>query len=152
MKKKVMGNDVYYTLAWSPVYKYDKHRASRIIPEMPGIVCLMYREASRYNYILFYSCWRDGCRMGIKKLLDPFLTNIPSVTSSIEESELYFKYTVVEGPIPDFNDILYWLINTYQPLYNNTETFKDSRRYRNIHVKELKKKEGEVIEKIPGRF
>ncbi len=152
MKKKIMGPDAYYSIAWSPVYKYDKHAASRIIPEMPGIICLMYLKENRYEYILFYNSWRDGCRMGIKKIMDTFLTDIPAITSALEESVLYYKYTVVEGPIPDFQDILYWLITTYQPRYNNTETFKDSRRYKNIYVKELRMQKGEVIERIPGRF
>ena len=72
MKKTVIGKEVYFTLAWSPLYPYDRFEAMRKMPELGGIICLLYQNQSRVEYLIFYSCHRDGCRVGFKKFMDPF--------------------------------------------------------------------------------
>jgi len=152
MKKNIIGTDVFYTLAWSQIYKYDKYNAIRILPELAGILLFMTKEQNRYEHLIFYSCWRDGCRSGLKKFLDPMLTLYPSILDLIKNDKLYYRYTVVDTNLPDMQDIMYWLIQEYNPLYNDETNFSDSKRFKNILVRETNLNPDHVIEKIPGRF
>ena len=61
MLKKIVSNDVYYSISWSRVIEYEKYSATRIIPELSGIVRLMHKRNNRYVDVLLYACWRDGC-------------------------------------------------------------------------------------------
>lgn len=89
--------------------------------------------------MLFFACWRDGCRVGLKKLLDEFnefSTTRKSLRDSLMASELYLRYTVIDTSRDDIQDIMYWLINEYKPELNELAAFADSKRYMNIFIKE----------------
>jgi hypothetical protein len=148
LKKETFKKGAYYKIAWSPEYKYDRFRAHKVLPELSGIICLYYKAQSRIRYLLFHPCWRDGCRVGLKKLLDPAMTRQPEILRQLDLEELFFKYTLVETNISDLQDIIYWLIRTYRPTFNDFENFKDSQRYRDINVKETSRDESQVIEKL----
>ncbi len=148
MKKKVRGKDVYFSLAWSPLYKYDKYTAIKILPETPGIICLLEKiTPNRMDYLIFYNSWRDGCRVSMKKLLDPILINQPLLIKDIDHEKIYYKYTVAEGQIDDIRDIMYWLIKTYKPKHNRHD-IEDSKRYKNIYIRESVMKRNDIVEKI----
>lgn len=150
MKKTIIGKDIYYTLAWSPLYKYDRFDAMRKLPELSGIISIMYMNQSRIDYLMFYSCHRDGCRVGFKKLMDPYSTRFPEIVKEIDLSRLHYKYTVTDSAsLNDMQDIMYWLIRTYKPKYNEGG-FKDSQRFANIFINEIERNKDDVIEKIIG--
>lgn len=150
MKKAVVNDDVFYTIAWSRLIEYDKHSASRILPEMPGILCLMERLAGgAMEYLIFYSCWRDGLRMALKNFLDPDFSKFPEINASIKRRGLFYKYTVIDTNIQDMQDVMFWLIRTYKPEFNALEGFGDSKRYRNISIREMDLGENSVIERLP---
>ncbi|HNW28582.1 MAG TPA: hypothetical protein PKN50_08905 [Spirochaetota bacterium] len=150
MKKTVIGKEVYYTLAWSPIYPYDRFEAMRKMPELGGIISLLYQNQSRNEYLIFYSCHRDGCRVGFKKFMDPYATRHPEIIKELDLTRLFYKFTVIdEGNMLDMQDILYWLIRTYNPRYNES-TFKDSQRFANIYINEVQRSEEDVVEKIHG--
>jgi hypothetical protein len=150
MKKTVIGNEVYFTLAWSPIHPYDRHEAMRKMPELSGIIALMYQTQSRLEYLIFYSCHRDGCRVGFRRFMDPYSTRYPEIVKELDLSNLLYKFTVVdEGSLMDMQDILYWLIRTYRPRYNEP-TFKDSQRFENIYINEVQRSKDDVVEKIIG--
>jgi hypothetical protein len=148
MKKTVIGRDVYYTLAWSPVYPYDKYDAMRKMPELAGIISLLYMNQSRHDYLIFYACHRDGCRVGFKKFMDPLGTRYPDIVRDLDLSRLYYKFTVIdEGNMRDMQDIMYWLIRTHRPRFNEA-MFKDSQRFENIYINEVQRSNEDVVEKI----
>jgi hypothetical protein len=150
MKKTIIGSDVYYTLAWTPVYRYDRFEAARIMPELGGIISLLYRNQSKIDYLIFYSCHRDGCRVGFKKFMDPAFSRYPEIVKELDLSRLYYRFCIIdEGNVLDVQDILYWLIRTYRPRYNETN-FKDSRRFDNIYLNEVSRGEHDVVERIVG--
>jgi len=131
MKKNIINNDVYYTLAWSQVLKYEKYSASRTLPVMPGIIGLFQDKTSRYVPLLYFECWREGLRDGLKNFMEP-TPKFRELRKLIDPEELFFNFTIAEGTQKDLKDILYWLIQTYRPAYNNAESFSDSGRYKNI--------------------
>jgi len=139
MKKNVRDRDVYYYIEWSRLFEYDRHSATRLMPELPGIVWLQHRLNKKMVNMLFFACWRDGCRVGLKKLLDEFnefSTTRKSLRDSLMASELYLRYTVIDTSRDDIQDIMYWLINEYKPELNELAAFADSKRYMNIFIKE----------------
>jgi len=148
MKKNIINNDVYYALAWSEVQKYDRFTSSRTLPVLPGIIGLFQDKTSRYVPLVYFECWREGLRDGLKNFMLP-TPRYKTIRELIDPEELFFNYTVAEGPQKDLKDVLFWLIKTYKPLYNNSESFSDSGRYKNIHVKEIMRSPSDIIEKIP---
>ncbi len=146
MKKIIAGNNAVYRIAWSPVYRYEKYDAMKIVTELPGIICLMHKKR-KIEMLIFYSCWRDGCRGGLKKFMDPEVTAFPEILESISRRKIYYKYTVVEGSIPDMKDIMHELIRLYEPLFNNDQ-FEDSGRYRQIKLIETERNRDSIVEKF----
>lgn len=136
MIKKTSGNDVYYSIEWSRVIEYDKYSATRIIPELSGIVRLMHKKNNRYTDILLYACWRDGCRVGLKKLMDELIDQHNDIREKLMEDDVYYCFTVIDTSPKDMQDIMYWLIKEYKPALNDVKNFDDSKRYRNINIKE----------------
>ncbi|NCU32096.1 MAG: hypothetical protein EOM23_04005 [Candidatus Moranbacteria bacterium] len=136
MKKNVSGDNVYYSISWSRVFEYEKYSASRIVPELPGIIRLMHKKNNRYVNQLFYACWRDGCREGLKKLMDDLIDKHNDIREKLLQDDLYFCYTIIDTNPRDMQDIMYWLISEYKPLLNDAGNFDDSKRYRDISIKE----------------
>lgn len=136
MIKKTSGNDVYYSIEWSRVIEYEKYSATRIIPELSGIVRLMHKKNNRYKDVLLYACWRDGCRVGLKKLMDDLIDKHNDIRERLMEDDIYYCFTVIDTNPKDMQDIMFWLIKEYKPVLNDLKNFDDSKRYRNINMKE----------------
>ncbi|MDY6934948.1 MAG: hypothetical protein SVZ03_12110 [Spirochaetota bacterium] len=137
MKKSLLNNDVFYTIVWTRIYQYDKYRIGGI-PELPGIICLLQKIPNGSpKYLIFYSCWRDGLRNGIKNFLNPSLTRFPEIIKNIDEKTLLYKYTIIDSKSQDLKDVMFWLIKEYQPVFNSLVDFEDSKRYKNIYLKEM---------------
>ncbi|MDY6967106.1 MAG: hypothetical protein SVR08_00420 [Spirochaetota bacterium] len=149
MKKSILKDDVFYTVVWSPLIPYDKYRAGGI-PEMPGLICLLQKNPHQnFEYLLFYSCWRDGLRMGLKNLLDPNYSIIPELIKTVIENKIVYKYSTIDSSPLDMKDIMYWMIKEYQPIYNNVMDYEDTKRYKNIYVREMLMEDNDIKEKLP---
>lgn len=151
MKKTEMREDVLYTIAWSRPHKWDKYEAHTIVPEMPGIVALCYMIQDEPQYLMFYSCWRDGCRLGLKRLVREDFTRFPELLKQLDLTRLHYRFTVIDTKPKDIQDILFWLLKNYQPQFNNHQTYEDSKRYRNISVTEMTMNAEDTVERLPGR-
>lgn len=150
MIKNINGQDAFYDIAWSRTFKYDRYEAATVLPELSGILCLACKIQSQFDILIFYACWRDGCRVALKKLMDPLITPYPEILDNLNTDELYYKYTIVDTSSRDMQDLMFWLIKSYEPPLN-IKTFKDSERYKNIYVKESNLKREQVIERFPER-
>jgi len=148
MEKKIINDEILYRIAWSKVYKYDKYHASTVLPELSGILALHIEENHKKETLLFYSCWRDGFRVSMKKIMDPQISVIPELAHQPNKSSIFYKYTVIDSDPRDIQDVIFWLATTYDSRYNN-KNFNDSGRYRNIMVDELQMQNGDVVERIP---
>ncbi len=150
MKKSVKNNNAYYTIVWSKEYPYDRHSASRILPEMAGLLCLLEeRRPFEYRPLIFYGCWREGLRLGMKNFFDPAFSKYGDIAKEMLSRKLFYKYSVIDTTPFDLKDIMYWLIGKYAPEFNNLEKFKCTRRYENISVREIVMREGAISEHIP---
>jgi hypothetical protein len=135
MEKNINKDDVYYKIEWSQGQLFDRHTVSGI-PILPGIACLYQEKGGLIDYLLFYSCWKNGIRIGLRNILDPDFSEFSELIELSKEKELFFRYAVVDTHFLDVQDILYWLIREYDPLYNNISNFTDSKRYKDIYLKE----------------
>ena len=148
MEKNVKGDNVYFQIAWSPVARFDKYKALGI-PDIPGLICLLSEiSASQIEYLLFYSCWRNGLRKGLREITNPLVSIFPGIIGQVKNNTLLYKYTVIDRSVQDMNDVMYWLIKEYLPVYNNSVDFCDSKRYREIYMKESWMKDGDTVERI----
>ena len=110
MKKKVHNKNAYYIIGWSKIFKYERIIAARILPELPGILFIYEKEGSVLKELLCYACWRDGLRMGIKRLLDPIFSSQPKIMQAMQGKDLYYKYSIIDTSPSDMQDIMFWLI------------------------------------------
>ncbi len=145
------NKNVYYTIGWSKIFKYDRILAARILPELPGILFFYEKKAGNLKELLCYACWRDGLRMGIKRLLDPIFSSQPKIMQAMQDKDLYYKYSIVDTSPYDMQDIVFWMIRNYVLLLNNKDDFSDSKRYLEIGVQEMALKKNQVDVKLPGR-
>ena len=82
--------------------------------------------------------------------MDPYSTKYPEIIKELDLTRLFFKFTIVDdGTVKDVQDIMYWLIRTHEPRYNEA-TFKDSQRFQNIFINEVERSKDDVVEKIHG--
>ncbi len=137
MNKTVRNNDVFYNLYWSRLIEYDRIEATRILPELPGIIWIQHKTRGRMDTDMFYACWRDGCRVGLKKLLDDIFTEHDEIRKKLLENDLFYRYAIVDTSPRDMQDIMFWLMKEHKPKFNDTENYSDSKRYRNIYIKEI---------------
>lgn len=144
MKKKISGNVVLYSIAWSEIVKYDRHSAARKLPELPGVLFLYEAKKQTLRNLLVYGCWRTGLRMGMRDLMDPMFVQNQPLYEYIKDIDVAYKYCIVDSSADDLQDIMYWLIAEYTPSMNNLDVFKDSRRYREISVKESIARAGDM--------
>ena len=145
MKKDIVKDEVFYSITWSEERKYEKYDAMRFLPELAGIISIEEKHNTGNRPLLFYACWRDGLRVGLRKLMDPLYTEHPGLLEKLDiYSKLYYCYTVVDSSPVDMKDILFWLIRTYNPELNSPE-YRDSGRYKNISV-EQRKPGGRLLE------
>lgn len=150
MKKKVIQDNAYYAIGWSKLYKYDRIMAARILPELPGILFIFENKGGRMQNLLCFACWRDGLRMGMKLLLDPVFSSQPHLMKKLQDKELWYKYCIVDSSPKDMQDVMFWLIKSYSPQFNNVSDFEDSKRYTEICVNELKLNNSQVELHVPG--
>jgi hypothetical protein len=149
MKKTVRNRDVYYTIAWSPVFPFDKYTVTRVVPETPGLVYFPREPDDGGRKPLFiYGCWRDGMRMGTKYLFDPAFSKLPKIAYALMDRKLFIKFAVVDTSPLDMKDVLAALIAKYSPDYNSGG-FAPTGRYESISVKEMNRRAGDVVDHIP---
>jgi hypothetical protein len=147
MKKKIIRDSVYYDIAWSPLYTYDKYDAMKRLPELAGILAFFEKGPAGVESLLFYTCWRDGLRVGMRRLIDPAYTPQKEITEKLNSYNLSYRYTVVDSSPGDMSDILAWLIGGYKPLLNSPD-YNGSGRYDKFFVRETELKPDQVVEKF----
>ncbi len=140
MKKKVLGDNAYFTVEWSELIKYDKHHASRVLPELAGVLYFYDVKGNFKEDVLCFGCWREGLRMEMRNLFDSYFTKFPYLTDELRKKNLYYKFCVLDSSPADMKDVMYFLISTNKPILNNPAEFSDSKRYSEICVDEINPK------------
>lgn len=136
MNKTVRDETVCYQIEWSAPFEYDRITAGRILPDMPGILFLSEKIGADHIPLFCYACWREGVRSGLKNVMDEMFTPFPVMVARLKEKGFCYRYAVVDTTPHDMKDIMFWLICTYHPEYNNAD-YSDSGRYVDVSVREM---------------
>ena len=136
MKRKPSDSGIIYDIEWSKPFPYDRFSASRVLPEMPGILFFSEKRGSDYWPLLLFASWREGLRGGMRNLMDETFSAMPKTSVEMKAKKLYYRYAVIDSSPLDMKDILFWLIRTYEPEFNSARNFTDSNRYEKIAVSE----------------
>ncbi|MBN1501737.1 MAG: hypothetical protein JW982_16375 [Spirochaetes bacterium] len=152
MNKKTVNNKTFYGIGWSREYPYERISASRILPDLPGIVMFYEDGRGRLSECLCFACWREGLRMGVKMLFDPLLSKQTYLRKMLENKKLVFKYCIVDSSSKDLQDVFAMLIGKYKPELNSADSVTDSGRYDEINL--VEKTVSNMLEKvtIPGFY
>ena len=136
IKKFEKGEDVYYTVYWSPLMEADKYLVNKYCPAMAGIVELYYMDEKKKLRILRREhVWYGGVRGRLREAVDPDLeTKDKPLRNLLDKATLYCRYSLSES-IPDMSDILFFLPDP--PIVPKSGTAEDSGRYEKIYVNEV---------------
>ena len=137
MKKEVIGNGVFFVIEWSEYYKYERISSGRILPDMPGIIHFADQSRPVQENLMIFAAWREGLRSGMKNIFDPLFTPFPSMVEDFSSRDLMFRYCVIDSSPEDMKDVMFWLLQSYNPKYNDTKRFDDTKRYRDISIREV---------------
>jgi hypothetical protein len=147
VKKSIVGESVFFVIEWSEYFLYDRISAGRILPDMPGILQFAEPKADKMHDLLLFASWREGLRSGMKNLMDPVFTKHQNIRDDLAERKLFYRYAVIDTSPQDMQDIFYYLLKSYEPDFNNVDTYEDSKRFREISVKEV---DIGMAGKVPG--
>lgn len=145
MKKILEGNyikeiylqDAYYTINWTPYFKFDKFKILQKVPELSGlfVVSTLNKQKQLKPFYLGNS-WMGSLRHDIKFLKDEDGSTDKEIIKILEDNECYYKYIIVLSHM-DLEDIYMYYKFFYRDIpYIDESIVKDSGRYTNVYVKE----------------
>ena len=134
LDKKVEGENVYYTVFWSPLRKAEKFDIVRHVPAMAGIFELYYMdENNRIHRMLISRVWYGGLRSRIRHDTDPELVMEKNYRKILNKYQCYYRFTLTDS-MNDMLDVLHFFSKTYIP---DQPVPDDSGRYRKIFLEEI---------------
>jgi len=130
IKKK---EEIHYTVVWSALKKADKYEITLKVPSVAGLYEL-YRmdEEKKLNLIAVTHAWYGGLRSQLRAAIDPELSNDPLRKAELENSEIWYRYTVSDS-FPDILDIVWFLHCSYFP---HDVRVEHSGRYPRMYLQE----------------
>jgi hypothetical protein len=136
LNKKILGKKAYFAIGWSEKHRYNRILASRVLPELPGIIIFFMVKNSRVKPFFSFATWRDGLREGVRNLFDSHFSKFKTMLEYVDDPHMYYSFTVVDSNKRDLRDIFYWVIKNYRPELNSLESFTHTGRYDEIIVYE----------------
>lgn len=127
------GQDIYYTLTWSPLTKADKYKITTGVPSVAGIFEL-YRmdKEKRLNLLAVTHAWYGGLRSQLREAVDPDAASNPIRKAAVTDADLYYRYAPSDN-LDALLDVVWFLHNVYFP---NNVRVHNSGKYDNIYLDE----------------
>ncbi|MDA3898919.1 MAG: hypothetical protein PF637_00215 [Spirochaetes bacterium] len=152
MEKKIKGTDAYYAIGWSKSFDYNRITASRILPDLPGILFFTDNGKGAMRPLLAYATWREGLRTAMRDLFDDMFSKCKAIMPYGERKNLIYRYAVIDSTKHDLHDVFYWVLRNYNPELNIVKGFKPTSRYKNIYVIERADTGNSENIKLPSGF
>lgn len=140
MEKKIKNNIATYTISWTHYFPYHRIRASRILPELPGILFFAEQKGPLIKPLFCFATWRDGMRMAMRDLFDPLFSKQAIMMKYAENKDLRYRYAIVDSNPKDLQDVFYKVLTSYTPPLNVLGKMKATERYDGIILKELEER------------
>lgn len=130
---RVRGQDVFYTLAWSPLIKADKYKVTTSVPAVAGVYELyMMDEERRLNLLTVAHAWYGGLRSQLREAIDPDAAPSPLRRAAIAGGDLYCRYAPSDS-LDALLDVAWFLRKAY---FANAAPARNSGKYASIHLEE----------------
>ncbi len=150
MIKKITGSKACYAIGWSPLYRYHRITASRILPELPGVIMFYMASGTVLKPLFTFATWRDGLRDGMRNLFDRKFTKCEPILSYAGNPDLHYTYTIVDSNKKDLRDVFYCILRQHRPQLNTLDGFTHTGRFSDISIYEIKTKNPTEKLKVPG--
>ena len=130
------GEDGYFEVRWSPIFRADKYLIATSAPALGGIVELYWRDRARaLNQFGLQRSWYGGIRATLRERTDPELERDPRRLSILVEhkDEIFYRYCLSESNL-DMEDVMFFLMETLSP---GSGAVAHSGRYARIWLREM---------------
>ncbi len=130
------GDDGYFTVHWSPLFKADKYDIHGSVPAVGGVAELYFKDREgRIQLFRVVRSWFGGLRAVIRQGTDPEMEKDSGMQSIVEENKdrLYYRYSICENK-DDMDDVLFFLYESLAPGRHQAE---HSGRYERIYLTEV---------------
>lgn len=127
------GQDVYYTVNWSPLAKADRWEINSKVPAVAGVYEIYWMDDHKHLRMLTVGQTRcGGLRSELRRLTDPELVNGEKVKKILEDEEIWYRYAPSHSAVV-MEDVVWYFMSSYFPENPGVE---HSGRYRKISIRE----------------
>jgi len=127
------GDEVYYSIQWSPLALAERWIINSKVPAVAGIYELYWMDDHNHLRILMIGDTHyGGLRSEIRRLTDPELTHDPKTRVTLENEEIWFRYSL-SNSVEALSDVVWFFRKIYFPENPGLEY---SGRFKKIFLKE----------------
>jgi len=130
---KEKGDEVYYSIQWSPLALAERWTINSKVPAVAGIYEIYWMDD--HNHLRMLSVGDThfgGLRSELRRLTDPELTIDPKARETLENEEIWFRYSPTHSA-EVMLDVIWFFRKTYFPENPGVE---HSGRFKRIFIKE----------------
>ena len=127
------GEDVYYSIFWSPLELAERWTINAKVPAVAGVYEVYWMDEE--NHLRMLSVGQThygGLRSELRRLTDPELTTDAKTKKILEDKEIWFRFFACNSS-KIMLDVVWFFRSTYFPENPGVE---HSGRYRKIFIKE----------------
>ena len=130
---KEKGDDVYYSIQWSPLAIAERWTINSSVPAVAGVYEIYWMDDHDHLRMLTVGDTHyGGLRSEIRRLTDPELTLDPKTREILEDKEIWFRYAP-SNSVDTMDDVVWFFRKTYFPENPGVE---HSGRFAKIFMKE----------------
>ena len=130
---QIKGDDVYYSVQWSPLTLAERWTINSKVPAVAGIYELYWMDDHNHLRMLMVGDTHyGGLRSEIRRLTDPELTQNQKTRETLENEEIWFRYSL-SNSADALSDVVWFFRKTYFPEDPGVE---HSGRFKKIFLKE----------------
>jgi len=127
------GENAYYLIQWSPLAIAERWTINASVPAVAGVYEIYWMDDHNHLRMLAVGDTHyGGLRSEIRRLTDPELTLDQKVRKTLEDEEIWFRYTPSHSP-ENMLDVVWFFRKTYFPENPGVE---HSGRFKNIFMSE----------------
>ena len=130
---RIRGEDVFYLISWSPLFKADRWTINAKVPAMAGVYEIYWMDDyHKLRMLAVGDTHYGGLRSELRRLTDPELLHDPGVIAILEDREIWIRYALSDSAAI-MADVVWFFRATYFPERPGVE---HSGRYKRIYMQE----------------
>ena len=127
------GEEVYYSIQWSPLALADRWEINRKVPSVGGIYEIYWMDETKHLRMMAVGETNyGGLRSELRRLTDPELTLNPKTREILENKEIWYRYAPSNSTTV-MSDIIWYFRKSYLP---DSPDLDYKGKYKKIFIKE----------------